>query len=145
MAETARRAWNSIGELIQSSDELRCGDWIRGIGDVVSYQQRHNVVAICKAVKAEVERLKAENIAGRHPEGFPEVVCKQCHMNRDSVKKQQTHCIHGHEFTSENTIIKTNGTRQCRQCFRNYDRKRRDAAWWREYRRKRKEGCAGGK
>jgi hypothetical protein len=31
-------------------------------------------------------------------------------------KKEQTHCIHGHEFTVENTIIRANGTRRCRTC-----------------------------
>lgn len=71
-------------------------------------------------------------------------VCTLCHAKRDSEKKRASHCIHGHEFTAENTVIKTNGTRQCRECRRAHDRGRRDAAYWREYRRKRKEGCANG-
>lgn len=69
-----------------------------------------------------------------------EPVCTLCHAARDGKKANQTHCIHGHEFTSENTIIKPNGTRQCRQCRRERDRGRRDAAFWRAYRAKRKEG-----
>jgi len=35
----------------------------------------------------------------------------------------KTHCIHGHEFTRENTIIRRNGTRQCRACTRLTDRR----------------------
>ncbi len=31
-------------------------------------------------------------------------------------KARQTHCIHGHEFDEDNTIIRTNGTRRCRAC-----------------------------
>lgn len=65
-----------------------------------------------------------------------EPVCTTCHHARDDAKAQQTHCAHGHEFTPENTIRKSNGCRQCRACKQAYDRGRRDAAWWREYRKK---------
>lgn len=34
-------------------------------------------------------------------------------------KKRQTHCIHGHAFDKENTIIKR-GCRQCRKCAVDY-------------------------
>lgn len=45
----------------------------------------------------------------------------------------KTHCIHGHEFTPENTYTTRDGRRQCRCCLadaskRLYDRKRRAAA-----------------
>lgn len=67
-----------------------------------------------------------------------EPVCTICHAARDSSRKRQVDCKNGHPFTSENTIIATNGTRHCRECRRAYDRSRqRDAAFWREYRRKR--------
>jgi len=66
-------------------------------------------------------------------------VCTLCHVKRDSAKKQQTRCTHGHEFTAENTIIKTNGCRACRECRKNFDRARpRDAEYWRNYREQRK-------
>ena len=29
---------------------------------------------------------------------------------------RKTHCVHGHEFVPENTYIKANGNRQCKQC-----------------------------
>jgi hypothetical protein len=61
-------------------------------------------------------------------------VCTECHARRDGAKAKQTHCIHGHEFTPENTIVRPNGTRQCRECRRAYDRTRRDADYWRRYR-----------
>lgn len=31
-------------------------------------------------------------------------------------KSLQTHCIHGHEFTTENTYWRTRTNRKCRQC-----------------------------
>lgn len=65
-------------------------------------------------------------------------VCTGCHAKRDSAKAKQTECVHGHKFTPENTMFKPNGTRQCRECRRNRDRNRRDAAYWREYRKKKK-------
>lgn len=35
-----------------------------------------------------------------------------------AINARKTHCIHGHEFTPENTYAKRNGHRQCRQCGR---------------------------
>ncbi len=68
-----------------------------------------------------------------------EPVCTKCHAIRDSKRKRQTHCIKGHQFTDENTIMAANGTRHCKECRREHDRNRgRDAAYWRDYRAKRK-------
>lgn len=64
-------------------------------------------------------------------------VCTTCHS--DVEERKQTRCKHGHEFTPENSIAKTNGSRQCRECTRKHDRGRRDAEFWREYRAKRKQ------
>lgn len=64
-------------------------------------------------------------------------VCTTCHAKRDNAKARQTHCVHGHEFTPENTGRKPNGTRYCRECRRANDRGRRDAKYWRAYRAKR--------
>lgn len=54
-----------------------------------------------------------------------ESVCTFCHAKRDSKKKQQASCIRGHAFDPENTKYRKNGTRECRQCRRARDRKRR--------------------
>lgn len=40
-----------------------------------------------------------------------------------AVNAQKTHCIHGHEFTSENTYIRPNGSRNCKICQRVRERK----------------------
>lgn len=34
------------------------------------------------------------------------------------MRSQCTHCVHGHEYTPENTIINTQGAKQCLECRR---------------------------
>lgn len=34
----------------------------------------------------------------------------------DRARGERTHCIHGHEYTAENTIIQATGARKCRTC-----------------------------
>ncbi len=48
-----------------------------------------------------------------------------CGRTLGPEKKTQTHCINGHEFTSENTYIKPNGTRMCRSCHKERQQRRR--------------------
>lgn len=72
-----------------------------------------------------------------------QAVCTLCHAQRDGVKAKQTHCSRGHKFTQANIIRRKNGTRHCRKCRQAYDRSRRNAAYWRAYRRKRKEHQLG--
>lgn len=45
-------------------------------------------------------------------------------------KMKQTHCIHGHEFTPENTIVRKDRptTRECRECGRISSRERKRKA-----------------
>lgn len=35
---------------------------------------------------------------------------------RRGEKAQRTHCVHGHEFTPENTYVRKEGRRVCREC-----------------------------
>lgn len=69
-----------------------------------------------------------------------QVVCTICHAVRDSARKKQTKCKHGHEFTDANTITAKNGTRHCRECRRLYDQRRmpRGSEFWKRINAKRK-------
>lgn len=67
-------------------------------------------------------------------------LCTACHAKRDQAI---THCLRAHEYTLANTGRKANGTRFCRECRRVYDRGRRDAAYWRAYRAKRRQDRKG--
>lgn len=42
-----------------------------------------------------------------------------------AAKKARTHCIHGHEFSPENTIIERDGSRKCRRCGNERRRRKR--------------------
>lgn len=66
-----------------------------------------------------------------------QAVCVACHVRRDSPKANQTHCVHGHEYTDANTGRHANGRRFCRQCRRQRESAKRTAEWWR-IRRERK-------
>lgn len=41
------------------------------------------------------------------------------------LTEPQTHCIRGHEYTPENTVIKTSGTRNCRTCKNELEKERK--------------------
>lgn len=71
-------------------------------------------------------------------------VCTQCHHRRDNARARQTHCKNGHEFTFENTVLKSNGNRVCRACRRQGDRKRvRPPGHWKRVNDKRKAAAHG--
>ena len=57
----------------------------------------------------------------------PKVNTNRCRGNAWQLKKQQTHCKWGHEFTAENTSTdpRRPGTRQCRTCNREYRRRKK--------------------
>jgi len=73
----------------------------------------------------EVDHIQDDDLCGiRHcvnPEHLRAVTHRQNMLLSSSfvaLKAQQTHCIHGHEFTLDNTRVRTNGTRACRTCER---------------------------
>ena len=72
--------------------------------------------------------------------GHLELVTHRDNMLRSrtamAVNAAKTHCIHGHEFTPENTCVAASGSRSCRACNRavNSERKRRRTAERREQR-----------
>ena len=85
-----------------------------------------------------VHRLAYEVLAGPIPEGMEidhlcrvrncmnpvhlEAVTRRVNSLRSesfaAINARKTHCIHGHEFTPENTYYRTPTHRQCRQCGR---------------------------
>lgn len=95
----------------------------------------------CEHVWSKGElRHEYDHHLGYAPEHHLDVqpVCVDCHAKRGD-KARQTHCIHGHKFTADNTFIKSNGARQCRECRREFDRKRsRPAGYWKEVNRRRR-------
>lgn len=72
--------------------------------------------------------------AAHHLDVIP--LCTRCHSVHDG---KRTHCLKGHEFTSTNTYLRSNGTRACRECHRIWDRARppRGSDYWRTVNRRR--------
>jgi len=115
---------NKIGERIEKRDD-GCWIWMgatnpRGYGNI-GYQG--------KSYKAH--RFIYERLVGQIPDGLTlDHLCRvplcvnpehlePCTMReniRRGSKANLTHCQNGHEFTDENTVIKSNGTRRCRIC-----------------------------
>ena len=64
-----------------------------------------------------------------------EVVTKRENIMRSTnfsaLKARQTHCIHGHELSGRNLVVRRNGTRSCRQCKLNATQR-----WYDKHQRK---------
>jgi hypothetical protein len=56
----------------------------------------------CKTCDREAQRAVRESETGRPTQVF---------------NRNKTHCKHGHEYTSANTIVRPNGSRNCRCCL----------------------------
>src|SRR5580700_875106 len=69
----------------------------------------------------ELDHL-CRNVACANPAHLEPVTHRE-NMRR-GTKATQTHCIRDHEFTEDNTRIRPNGTRACRECARIHARAR---------------------
>ena len=144
--------WKSVPGA--SNYEASTGGRIRKLnGDVLSpyvdpkygYQRTSLRLDSGKRIDIRVHQIIASTWLGECPDGM--IVChgKQgvsvnavhnlryaAHRENtlDSVKdgthvnSRKTHCKNGHEFTKENTRIRSNGSRKCKTCERNIGRNR---------------------
>ncbi|MFJ4107928.1 HNH endonuclease signature motif containing protein [Oerskovia enterophila] len=75
-----------------------------------------------------------------NPDHLEAVTPEENNRRSDSwsaVKMRQTECHNGHPLSGDNLKITTRGSRQCRECRRNYKRE-----WYREKRAKEREARA---
>lgn len=130
------RFWDKV-----DSSKEGCWEWRGGINPNGGYGRFH-----FNNGQAPAHRLSWQLIKGSIPQGL--FVLHHCdnppcvnpsHLylgtladnNRDTrlrkrqPKAQWTHCHSNHELTEENTYIRPNGTRCCRECRRRRDRARR--------------------
>lgn len=78
-------------------------------------------------VRGKVGRLEVDHLDANRQNNDPTNLVPSCNRcNEGRPKRERSHCPHGHEFTPENTYIyPADGSRRCRECMRERDRKRR--------------------
>lgn len=75
----------------------------------LAFYRQEEVVKLLNAVLSHlrIKKTKAE-LALKHI-GTPK-------QNFTEINRAKTHCLRGHEFTIENTVIRPNGKRRCKIC-----------------------------
>ena len=66
----------------------------------------------------------AENNRDRHSKGRTKNL-EAGHAVRHGALRAKTHCPQGHVYDTDNTLIRSNGSRECRACSREESRRRR--------------------
>lgn len=158
--------------LLASIDKQPGGCWV-WTGHRAGTDDAYGVISV-DARRVYVHRAAHELWIGPIPDGYQvdhvaargcrstlcvnpahlEAVTPEENIERSSgvaaVNRRKTHCIHGHEFTPENTRVNTKGHRECRACARIKEAKKVgdpewmafQAAYRRELRRKQREARA---
>lgn len=90
------------GKPPQSSAHRFAYEWINGV----------------VAADIEIDHL-CRNPRCVNPDHLEAVTSSENQLRAQPYKKPQTHCVHGHEYTPENTFMMSNGReRRCRTCAR---------------------------
>jgi len=55
-----------------------------------------------------------------NPKHLEPVTVSENYLRGIGSRRADTHCKFGHEYTPENTYLRKNGVRDCRECTRNY-------------------------
>jgi HNH endonuclease len=114
-------------KVVWNGDEDECWTWQaalnnRGYGVI---GERH--------MPRLAHRVSYEHFVGPIPDGLVlDHLCRVRHCvnpahleavtqqenTRRGERAQRTHCPHGHEYSPENTAVRKDGSRECRQCVR---------------------------
>lgn len=115
--------WLWLGQCDGSYDEAGYAIfWYRGerVGRAARYAYELLVKRLSKTLRL---RRTCQTRGCVNPQHHVPMTYRE--LNRETVcapKVFATHCIHGHAFTSDNTIFRKNGTRCCRKCSYMRDR-----------------------
>ena len=158
MAENTKIQWTDhhkkrLMDKVRVAEEDECWEWIGAVDTKTGYGRfvlpdgtqttAHRAMILmngCDIPKGFVVDHLCRNRKCVNPKHL-EIVSNKENCQRGLKGRMVTHCVNGHEYTEENTIIRKNGRRACRECRKNYDKKRpRDKFYWREYRRKKQYG-----
>jgi hypothetical protein len=84
----------------------------------------HNLDAGCSGGK-QCGHRRCVNPDHLEPVAFEVNVSRGLGPTAENARR--THCVNGHEFNPENTYVRPNGSRDCRECIRTRNRKRKAA------------------
>lgn len=74
---------------------------------------------------SKATRLEVDHLDSDRQNNDPANLAPSCHKCNDGqALRRRTRCIHGHDFTPDNTYVGPNGSRRCRACMRDMDRRR---------------------
>jgi hypothetical protein len=110
--------WEWTGNTVGRGNDPRYGQFSKGKGSPI-YAHRYSFEMVNGPIPPDMQvHHKCKNrlcvnpahlelaIRHNHPDGAP------------VMRREMTHCRYGHEYTPENTFIRTTGTRRCRKCDR---------------------------
>ncbi len=129
-----------LAHLYALSSEDDCWRW-RGASDPKGYGRVGRMIngkAVTKLahrvvyeawVGAIPEGLQLDHLCRNHacvnPDHLEPVTQRENLLRGDTITARnaaKTHCLRGHEFTSDNTYVRPGGKRNCRTCMRGYKR-----------------------
>lgn len=91
--------------------------WDLLVGSIPAGLQPDHLCRVRRCVKA---------VADEHGPAHLEIVTPRENTLRGesfaALNAAKTHCIHGHEFTPQNTRVASDGSRHCRECHRRWTR-----------------------
>ena len=142
--DPVKRFWSKV---TPPSDPAACWEWggrldhngygiiNGGVGRYTGAHRFSYIIANGPVAEGLVIDHLCRNITCVNPRHL-EAVPQRENVLRGKRGRLVTHCPQGHEYTADN-IYWAHGRRSCRECIRTRPRVRPDAAYWREYRRKR--------
>src|SRR5690606_1904894 len=144
---------NRILVRIITNSESGCWLWV---GDTRNGYGRIRTYANKKVTYHRAHRYVYEILVGPIPEGYhlhhicentlcvnPEHMEPKTQEEHNKIHHAKESCLHGHIFTAENTYIRSNGTKSCRACNRErnkkYNQKPERKKYQREYQKRRRQ------
>lgn len=136
-AREIERFWRKV----ERRSPKKCWPWVGG-----SFRDGYGMFHLFRLrQKVQAHRYAYEAVVGPIPEGLTldhlcrnRACCNPAHLepvtHRVNILRgtgasarniRKTECVHGHQYTEENTYVRYDGRRVCRECQRKWDREKK--------------------